>query len=57
MSTIKLRQPTPADADAVARLVFTAFSTFHDRHQMARDFPSLDAAIGLMHAWLHHPQV
>jgi len=57
MSTIKLRQPTPADADAVARLVFTAFSTFHDRHQMARDFPSPDAAIGLMQAWLHHPQV
>ena len=57
MSPIKFRQPTPADADAVAPLVFNAFSTFHDRHQMPRDFPSLDAAIGLMQAWLHHPQV
>jgi predicted N-acetyltransferase YhbS len=55
--SIKLRPPVAADADAVARLIFTAFSTFHDRHQMPRDFPSLDAAIGLTQAWMNHPQV
>jgi predicted N-acetyltransferase YhbS len=55
--SIQLRQPTAADADAVARLVFDAFTTFHDRHQMPRDFPALDAAIGLTQAWIHHPQV
>ncbi|MEA2735430.1 MAG: hypothetical protein QOE14_1881 [Humisphaera sp.] len=55
--SIKLRQPTPADADAVARLIFDAFSSFHDKHNMPRDFPSLDAAIGLSQAWINHPQV
>jgi len=57
MSTIKLRQPVAADADAVARLIFAAFSTFHDKHQMPRDFESLDAAIGLTQAWMNHPKV
>jgi predicted N-acetyltransferase YhbS len=55
--SIKLRQPVAADADAVARLIFEAFRTFHDRHQMPRDFESLDAAIGLAQAWMNHPQV
>jgi predicted N-acetyltransferase YhbS len=55
--SINLRQPTPADADVVARLIFSAFTTFHDRHQMPRDFPSPDAAMGLAQAWMNHPQV
>jgi predicted N-acetyltransferase YhbS len=55
--SIKLRQPVAADADRVARLIFEAFSTFQDRHAMPRDFPTLDAAIGMTGAWLTHPRV
>ena len=55
--SIKLRQPVAADVDRVARLIFEAFSTFQDKHRMPRDFPSLDAAIGMATAWMNHPQV
>jgi len=55
--TIQLRQPVAADADRVARLIFEAFSTFQDRHAMPRDFPTLDAAIGMAGAWMTHPRV
>ena len=55
--SITLRQPRPSDADAVARLILEAFRSIHDRHQMPRDFPTLDSSIGLANAWMNHPKV
>jgi predicted N-acetyltransferase YhbS len=55
--TITLRSPKPADADAVARLVFDAFASIQEKHNMMRDFPSMDAAIGFATAWVNHPKV
>src|SRR5690348_1645266 len=55
--SINLRQPTPADIPAVAKLVFDAFASIHDRHNFPRDFPTLEAATGLANAWLNHPKI
>lgn len=51
------RKPTPADADDVARLVFEAFASIHDRHQFPRDFPTIESAKGFAQAWLNHPKI
>ena len=55
--SITLRSPKPSDADRVARLIFDAFKSIQDRHSMPRDFPTLDAAVGMTAAWLNHPRV
>src|SRR5919109_4569666 len=56
-STVILREATPADLDDCARIVFEAFADIHDHHRFPRDFPSLEAAQGMMAAWIPHPSV
>jgi predicted N-acetyltransferase YhbS len=56
-SSLTLRAVAPADADAVAQIVFDAFGAIHDHHRFPRDFPVLEAASGMMAAWIPHPQV
>ncbi len=52
-----LREPTPADTEACAQIVFDAFGGIHDHHRFERDFPVLEAATQMMDAWIPHPSV
>jgi len=54
---IELRPIAPSDADAVARIVFEAFAGIHDRHDFARDFPTLEAAAQLTRAFIAHDSI
>jgi GNAT superfamily N-acetyltransferase len=54
---VRLRAIRPADADAVARIVYEAFGGIHDHHRFARDFPTLDAARGLAAGFIAHPRI
>lgn len=52
-----LRPIEPADADAVARIVFEAFAGIHDRHRFPRDFPTPEAARALAEGFGAHPGI
>jgi ribosomal protein S18 acetylase RimI-like enzyme len=52
-----VRPARPEDADAVARIVYSAFAAIHDPHGFARDFPTLEAAAGLAGAFIGHPSI
>src|SRR5213592_1669566 len=54
---VTLREVEPGDAEACARICFEAFGAIHDHHRFPRDFPSLEAAVGLMSMWIPHPAV
>jgi GNAT superfamily N-acetyltransferase len=54
---VTLREVEPRDADACAQICFEAFGLIDDHHSFPRDFPALEAATGLMAAWIPHPQV
>jgi predicted N-acetyltransferase YhbS len=54
---ITLREVTPDDAEACARIIFEAFGAIHDHHRFPRDFPALEAAAGMMALWIPHPDV
>jgi len=54
---VTLREPTPADTEACAQIVFDAFGGIHDHHRFERDFPVLEAATQMMSAWIPHPSV
>lgn len=54
---IELRPIEAADAPEVARIVFDAFAGIHDRHRFARDFPTPEAAAGLVGALVSHPAI
>ena len=54
---VALREPTPADIDELARIVYEAFGDIHDHHRFPRDFPSVEAAQMMIGAWVPHPQV
>src|SRR6266545_3467910 len=54
---VALRPAEPSDTEALARICFEAFGGIHDYHQFPRDFPALEAALGLMSMWIPHPQV
>lgn len=54
---LTLREPEPDDVEQLGQIVFDAFGSIHDHHRFTRDFPTLEAAIGMMNAWVPHPQV
>jgi predicted N-acetyltransferase YhbS len=54
---VKLRPGTPADAEACGRICFDAFATITAAHGVPRDFPSVEAATGLVSALLAHPGI
>jgi GNAT superfamily N-acetyltransferase len=54
---VTLREVRPADTDACAQICFEAFGAIHDQHRFPRDFPVLEAAAGMMGAWIPHPDV
>jgi predicted N-acetyltransferase YhbS len=54
---VTLRPVEPGDIEPCAQILFDAFGGFHDHHRFPRDFPMLEAATGLMEAWIPHPSV
>jgi GNAT superfamily N-acetyltransferase len=56
-AAIVLREIEPAGAETCARILFDAFGQIHDHHRFPRDFPSMEAATGMLAAWVPHPQV
>src|ERR671918_441999 len=54
---ITLREAQPADASDCARIVFDAFGVIQDHHRFQRDFPALEAAVGLLNVFIPHPMV
>jgi len=54
---VELRPIEPSDRDVVARIVFEAFAGIHDHHRFPRDFPTLDAASGLVESFIAHPGI
>jgi GNAT superfamily N-acetyltransferase len=56
-STVTLREAQPADLEACAQICYDAFGGIHDHHRFPRDFPALEAATGMLDAWISHPAV
>lgn len=54
---INLREVQPADASDCAKIVFEAFGAVQDHHRFQRDFPALEAAAGLLNAFIPHPMI
>jgi GNAT superfamily N-acetyltransferase len=54
---VTLREAEPADLEACAQICFEAFGDIHDHHRFPRDFPALEAAMGMLGAWIPHPAV
>jgi GNAT superfamily N-acetyltransferase len=54
---ITLREPTPADASALAQIVFDGFGDIHDHHRFERDFPAIEVARGVIDNWIAHASV
>jgi predicted N-acetyltransferase YhbS len=52
-----VRPIRPADAGDAARIVHAAFAGIHDHHRFPRDFPTPDAAAGLVGAFVAHPGI
>jgi predicted N-acetyltransferase YhbS len=50
-----LRLATPDDAAACGRICYDAFSAINDAHRFPRDFPSVEATVGLLRMLLEHP--
>jgi predicted N-acetyltransferase YhbS len=47
-SQVTLRPAEPGDVSALAQICFEAFGGIHDQHRFPRDFPSVEAAAGMM---------
>jgi predicted N-acetyltransferase YhbS len=54
---VKLRPGTPDDAEACGRICYDAFATLAAAHGFPCDFPSPEAATGLVSALLAHPGI
>jgi predicted N-acetyltransferase YhbS len=54
---ITLREAQPEDTEELSRILFEAFGAIHDHHRFPRDFPSIEAATGMLIGWIPHPQV
>ena len=54
---VELRPGTPDDAEACGRICYDAFATLAAAHGFPCDFPSPDAATGLVSALLAHPGI
>lgn len=53
---IHIRKLTPADADACAKIIYSAFTTIAAQHNFPADFPNFEAAVGLIRMVTHHPK-
>ena len=57
VGAVQLRPIEPADRDAAARIVYEAFAGIHDHYRFPRDFPTLEAATGLVGSFIAHPLI
>lgn len=55
MRELTLRPGRPEDALTCGRICYEAFAAIADRHNFPRDFPSAEAATGLLSSVLAHP--
>ena len=53
--TVTLRPGRPTDAEACGRICYAAFGRIAAQHNFPSDFPSVEAASGLMKMLLSHP--
>jgi predicted N-acetyltransferase YhbS len=54
-SALQIREATPADTDAIARIMYEAFTRFQESHGFASDFPNIEAATGLAASQIADP--
>jgi predicted N-acetyltransferase YhbS len=54
---LRVRPVRPEDAEVVSRILYDAFAGIHDHHRFPRDFPTLEAAAGLVGAFIAHPAI
>jgi predicted N-acetyltransferase YhbS len=54
---ITLREASSEDTEELSRILFEAFGAIHDHHRFPRDFPSIEAATGMLSPWIPHPSV
>jgi GNAT superfamily N-acetyltransferase len=54
---MKLRKPVPDDAPALSRIIYDAFAGIAQAHRFPIDFPSPDAASGLIGFFISNPAV
>jgi predicted N-acetyltransferase YhbS len=57
IAATQIRPIEPGDAEAAARILFEAFAGIHDHHRFPRDFPTLEAAAGLVDAFVANPGI
>ncbi|HKS10480.1 MAG TPA: GNAT family N-acetyltransferase [Pyrinomonadaceae bacterium] len=55
--TIQLRPMTPDDVEICGRICYDAFNGIADKHNFRHDFPTLEAAVGLMQMLAERPDV
>lgn len=53
---IALRPAVAADAEAIGRICYEAFTAFHTHHRFTPDFPSVEAAVGLARHLIADPK-
>ena len=54
---VRLRPIESGDAAECARIIFEAFGGLHDYHHFERDFPTVEAASGLLGMFIPHTQI
>ena len=54
--SVALRRGEPADAEVCGRICYEAFESIARAHNFPPDFPSVDAATGLLTVFLSHPK-
>jgi predicted N-acetyltransferase YhbS len=52
---VRLRPGTPEDAEACGQICYDAFTSLSERHDFPPDFPSSEAAAGVLSMLLGHP--
>jgi GNAT superfamily N-acetyltransferase len=55
--TVHLRPIEVSDVAVAGRIAFEAFAAIADRHGFPRDFPTVEAALGLVTAFAEHPAI
>ena len=53
---LTLREPQTDDVEKLAQIVFDAFGSI-DYHRFTETFPNVEAALGMISAWVAHPGV
>ena len=55
--SVSVRHIEPKDLQQCAKICFDAFASIADRHRFPRDFPSVEAAEGMLGLWIGTPGI